>query len=91
MNIKLTPEQEKFIEVQVNSRKFASFEDVINRALKLLEYEQWVEETREKIDAGLAELERGEWLDGETVIRGILERFQESKKKRLNIVKLCLI
>ncbi|MGK7920597.1 MAG: type II toxin-antitoxin system ParD family antitoxin [Trichodesmium sp.] len=49
MNIKLTPEQEKFIEVQVNSGKFANFEEVINRALKLLEYEQWVKEKREKI------------------------------------------
>ncbi len=77
MNIKLTPEQEKFIEVQVNSGKFPTSEEVINRALKLLEYEQWVKETREKIDAGLAELDRGEWLDGEVFVGGILARFEE--------------
>lgn len=84
MNIKLTLEQEKFIEVQVNSGKFASFEEVINRALKLLEDEEWVEETRERIDAGLAELERGEWLDGEVVVGGILARFEEGKKSVKN-------
>ena len=80
MKMKLTPEQEKFIEVQVNSGKFATFEEVINRALKLLEYEQWVKETREKFDAGFAELERGEGLDGEAVVRGILERFGDRQK-----------
>ena len=82
MNIKLTPEQEKFIEVQVNSGKFATFEEVINRGLKLLEYEQWVKETREKIDAGLVELDRGEGLDGEAVIMDILNRFKAAREER---------
>ncbi len=54
MNIRLTPEQEKFIEVQVNSGKFTTFEEGIDQAFKLLEYQQWIEETREKIDAGVA-------------------------------------
>ncbi|MGD1698328.1 ribbon-helix-helix domain-containing protein [Dapis sp. BLCC M229] len=76
MNIKPTPEQEKFIEVQVNSEKFVTFEEAIDKALKLLEYQQWIEETGEKIDADFAELDRGEGLDGEVVIMEILNRFK---------------
>ncbi|MDY7004676.1 MAG: type II toxin-antitoxin system ParD family antitoxin [Cyanobacteriota bacterium] len=83
MNIRLTPEQEKFIEVQVNSGKFATFEEAIDRALKLLEYQQWMEETREKIDAGVAELDRGEGLDGEVVIMDILNRFKAAREERV--------
>ncbi|MGK7923140.1 MAG: type II toxin-antitoxin system ParD family antitoxin [Trichodesmium sp.] len=82
MNIRLTPEQEKFIEVQVNSGKFATFEEAIDKALKLLEYQQWIEETREKIDAGVAELDRGEGLDGEVVIMDILNRFKAAREER---------
>ncbi|MGK7920920.1 MAG: type II toxin-antitoxin system ParD family antitoxin [Trichodesmium sp.] len=82
MNIRLTPEQEKFIEVQVNSGKFATFEEAIDKALKLLEYQQWIEETREKIDAGVAELERGEGLDGEVVMMDILNRFKAAREER---------
>ena len=82
MNIKLTLEQEKFIEVQVNSGKFATFEEVINRALKLLEYEQWVKKIREKIDVGVVELDRGEGLDGEMVIMDILNRFKTARDQR---------
>ncbi len=82
MNIRLTPEQEKFIEVQVNSGKFATFEEAIDKALKLLEYQQWIEETREKIDAGVAELDRGEGLDGEVVIMDILNRFKAARKEK---------
>ncbi|GGA12241.1 type II toxin-antitoxin system ParD family antitoxin [Okeania sp. KiyG1] len=72
MNIKLTPEQEKFIEIQVNSGNFATFEEVIDKAFKLLEYQQWMEETPEKIDSGVAELDRREGLDGEAVVMDIL-------------------
>lgn len=82
MNIRLTPEQEKFIEVQVNSGKFATVEEAIDKALKLLEYQQWIEETREKIDADLAELDRGEGLDGEVVIMDILNRFKAAREER---------
>ncbi|MEB3339982.1 type II toxin-antitoxin system ParD family antitoxin [Okeania sp.] len=82
MNIRLTPAQEKFIEVQVNSGKFATFEEAIDKALKLLEYQQWLEETREKIDAGVAELDRGEGLDGEVVIMDILNRFKAAREEK---------
>ncbi|MEQ8758017.1 MAG: hypothetical protein RID09_31475 [Coleofasciculus sp. G1-WW12-02] len=53
------------------------------RLLKKLqgEYEQWIEETRTKIDVGIAELDRGEGLDGDAVVAGILERFKQAHEE----------
>lgn len=69
------------------SGKFADREEVIDTAFRLLEklqgeYEQWIKETREKIDIGIAELDRGEGLDGEAVVAGILERFKQARQNR---------
>ncbi|MEG3941460.1 MAG: type II toxin-antitoxin system ParD family antitoxin [Microcoleus sp.] len=87
MSISLKPEHEQFIQSQVASGKFANREEVIDTAFRLLEklqgeYEQWIKETREKIDIGIAELDRGEGLDGEAVVAGILERFKQARQNR---------
>lgn len=86
MKITLNSQQEIFVESQINSGKFTNADEVINTAFQLLEkmneeYEQWVEETREKIDVGWAELDRGEGLDGETVVREILDRFKVAREE----------
>jgi len=65
MNITLKPEQEQFIQSQIERGIFANAEEAIAAALNLLEeqstsYEQWLKETREKVEIGLEELERGE-------------------------------
>jgi len=65
MNITLKPEQEQFIQSQIERGIFANAEQAIEVALRLLEeqsrgYEEWVEETRAKIEVGMAQLERGE-------------------------------
>jgi antitoxin ParD1/3/4 len=65
MNITLKPEQEQFIQSQIERGIFANPEQAIEAALRLLEeqsigYEQWLEETRQKVEIGLAQLERGE-------------------------------
>ena len=87
MNINLKPEHEQFIQSQVASGKFANREEVIDTAFRLLEklqgeYEQWIKETREKIDIGIAQLDRGEGLDGEAVVAGILEKFKQARQNR---------
>ncbi|MEC4891484.1 MAG: type II toxin-antitoxin system ParD family antitoxin [Oscillatoria sp. PMC 1051.18] len=83
MSIILKPEHEQFIQSQVASGKFANQEEVLDTAFRLLEklhgeYEQWLEETRNKVKVGITELDRGEGLDGEAVITEILERFQQA-------------
>ena len=57
---------------------------MITEALQLLEqrdkhYQQWVEETREKVQVGIAQLERGEGIDGEEVFRELLAEVEEAK------------
>ena len=87
MSISLKPEQEQFIQSQVATGRFSNPQEVIDAAFRLLEklydeYEQWIEETREKIDIGIAELDRGEGLDGEAVVAGIMERFKQASQDR---------
>ncbi|MBN3927553.1 type II toxin-antitoxin system ParD family antitoxin [Nostoc sp. NMS4] len=85
MNIELKPEHEQFIQAQIASGKFTNADEVLDLAFQLLEklnseYVQWVEETRQKVDVAIAEIERGEVLDGETVVMQILEKFQKARE-----------
>ncbi|MGV0024769.1 type II toxin-antitoxin system ParD family antitoxin [Phormidesmis priestleyi] len=82
MNITLKPEQERFIQQKLQSGQYQSVDVVIIAALRLLEerdktYEQWVIETRKKVEVGLAELERGEGIPLEEV----MSRFQDKIRK----------
>ena len=54
MNIRLKPEDEQLIQGQIAQGKYQNPEDVISKALKLLEesekeYQEWVAETRQKV------------------------------------------
>ncbi|MDJ0689728.1 MAG: type II toxin-antitoxin system ParD family antitoxin [Xenococcaceae cyanobacterium MO_188.B32] len=85
MNIQLKPEHEKFIQAQIASGNYNSEEEVVDIAFKLLEklqseYIEWIEETRQKVNVAIAEIERGEGLDGETVVNDILERFKKARE-----------
>lgn len=82
MTIQLKPEQENFIKAQVASGKYNSPEEVVEKMFFVFErfqdqYEEWIRETRQKVDIAIAEIERGEGIDGETVIAEILERFKK--------------
>lgn len=79
MNITLKPEQEALIHAKLQSGQYQTVDDVIQAALDLLDeqdkaYEQWLIETREKVDEGIASLERGEGIDGETFVNQLLRR-----------------
>ncbi|MEG4306863.1 type II toxin-antitoxin system ParD family antitoxin [Microcoleus sp. D3_18a_C4] len=92
MNITLKPDHNKFIEAQVQSGKYSSVDEVIAAALELLAdrsdrqqsdlYQEWVDETRPKVAAGLAQLERGEGIDGETVIARLREKFRKMRENQ---------
>lgn len=86
MSISLTPDQEHFIQIKLQSGKYRSAEEVIKVALHLLdEYDraqaQWVEEVREKIDAAISASEHTPSVDGETFINQIIERFQNQAQE----------
>jgi antitoxin ParD1/3/4 len=85
MNISLKPEHEQFIQAQIASGKFANVDEVIDLAFKLLEkldneYIQWLEQTRQKVEVGLAQIERGEVIDGEVVIDRLREKLRKARE-----------
>ena len=87
MNISFKPEHEQFILAQIATGKYTKPEEVIDVAFRLLqklnnEYAEWIDKTRQKVDVAIAELERGEGLDGETVVTEILERFQRAREEK---------
>jgi antitoxin ParD1/3/4 len=92
VNFEPTPEQQRFIEASVRSGRFRDVNEVLREGLELLKaheasqrrrYEAWLADTRQKIQEGLDELERGEWVDGEEVFRRMHERIEEHRRREL--------
>jgi antitoxin ParD1/3/4 len=80
MTIHLKPEQEHLIAEALRSGAYSSTEDVIDRALEVLqEQDEWLSANRQIIDAkirnGVAELERGEGIP-EDELDAYLERLK---------------
>jgi antitoxin ParD1/3/4 len=87
MNIILKPEQEQLIKAKVNSGKYTTVEQVITEALQLLDerdkhYQKWVEDTRKKVAVGLAQLDRGEGIEVQTVINHLKEKIKIAQEKK---------
>ncbi|KYC37319.1 CopG family transcriptional regulator [Scytonema hofmannii PCC 7110] len=83
MNIQLKPEEEQFIQIQIARGKYKNPEAVISKALKLLGewekgYQNWVEETRQKVEVAAEQLDRGEGIDGEIVV----ERLRKARENQ---------
>ena len=84
MPITLNKQQEEFIAAQLAQGNFSHPDEVVNAAFKLLEklqteYQDWLTETRAKVQSAALELDNGEGLDGETFVLDILERFHQAK------------
>jgi antitoxin ParD1/3/4 len=86
MNLTIKPELETFIQQEMLSGKYASPNEVIEAALNLLEqqksYDDWVTEVGEKIDVAVAQLDRGEGLDGQEVIDNLRSKLRKAKEAR---------
>lgn len=86
MNVSLTPELEKYIQSKVESGRYTSASEVVREALRLLEQkeqerEQALREFRAELDDGLAELNRGEWVEGEEVFARLREKSRLRRAK----------
>jgi len=73
LNVSLTPELENFVASRVASGRYLTASEVVRDGLRLLEERQHLSEealagVRQKIEEGLASLDRGEGLDGESVL-----------------------
>jgi antitoxin ParD1/3/4 len=82
MKIALKPEEEQLIQEKLKSGKYATAYEIIVEALRLLDerdkqYEKWVEEVREKVAIGMAQLDGGEGIDGEVVIASLRDKLKK--------------
>jgi antitoxin ParD1/3/4 len=78
----ITPEHEKLIQNHLDTGRYSNAEEVLEIALQLLtrldtENQVWIEETRNQIAIGIAELDRGEGVDGPTVMNQYLQKFKK--------------
>ena len=95
MSITLNTAQEKIVAELIATGSFNTADEVLQTALQLLErerqsYRSWVATTREQVKEGIESLdsakptlrERGEGVDGETVVNELLAKLQQAKEAR---------
>jgi antitoxin ParD1/3/4 len=81
----ITPEHEQLIQKHLNTGRYSNAEEVLVIALVLLsrldvEYQSWIEEIRQQLAIGIAELDRGEGVDGQIIMEQYLQQFQAAKQ-----------
>jgi antitoxin ParD1/3/4 len=87
MSITLNSEQETIVANLIATGSFQTADEVLQVALKLLEterksYQLWVAQTREQVREGIESLDRGEGVDGETVVNDLLAKLRQAKEVR---------
>ena len=88
MAIDLKPEQQRVIDLAVGSGAYQSPDEVIDQAFEIIReqlgLEDWMLEQREAVAAhiakGFAQAERGELIDGDTVLEVLRQRHAERLK-----------
>ena len=67
MNVRLTPELERFVQAQVTSGRYASVDDALNAAVALLQTDDQLPDDLDKlrsiVDVGLAEADAGQFVE----------------------------
>ena len=84
MNVTLSGKVEEFVLEEVTSGRYESAQEVVREGLRLLHEHSLLEERRrirlnEKIDEGIAQLDRGEGGPGDQAFRALWEK---SRKRR---------
>ncbi len=90
MNVNLTPELEALVQRKVESGLYNNQSEVVREALRLLAQQDRLgeahgEKLRGALAKGLAQADRGELVDGPSVvreIRGALRKRKKAHKKR---------
>ena len=85
MSITLNLEQEAIVTNLIATGSFQTADEVIQVALKLLEterksYQLWLDKTQEQVREGIDSLDRGEGVDGETVVKELLVKLRQAKE-----------
>jgi antitoxin ParD1/3/4 len=88
MSITLNTEQETIVANLIATGSFQTADEVLHVALTLLErerqsYQTWVARTRDLVKEGIESLDRGEGVDGETVVNDLLAKLRQAKEVKL--------
>jgi antitoxin ParD1/3/4 len=87
LNVSLTPDLSRFVENRVRSGKYQTASEVVREALRLLEGRDQappagVEELKRDIAVGLAQLRRGDRVDGEEFFARLFRRRRGKSSRR---------
>lgn len=83
MIINLNPETEQLINYLLATGNYQDVDDIIKKAFMLLiDRERRLEELKQKIDVGLAQIERGEVVDGEVVMARLQEKIRQAREEK---------
>ena len=87
MTVNLTPDLEQLVENKVQSGRYNSASEVVLDALRLMEQKDELRSTqlhelRSRIDEGLAQAERGEGVDGDVFIQGLIDDLDSREANR---------
>ncbi len=92
MNITLLPEHEEFVQDRLQTGQYKTIDEIFSHAIALLIESDiecdddlvfeasWVESTRQKIDAARDSIKVNGGNDGETVVAGLIDRYQQARK-----------
>jgi antitoxin ParD1/3/4 len=87
MNVSLTPELEKLVAQKVQSGRYQSASEVVREGLRLLEDQDRLratrlQEVRRKIQVGLDQLDRGEGISRDKVLKGLNRKSAAARRKQ---------
>lgn len=81
MNITLRPEQQEFLQTQLESGAYVNPDDLINEAIALFAVKhQKLRELKQMIAIGTEQIQRGEVTDGEEVFDRLQAKYRFSSE-----------
>jgi antitoxin ParD1/3/4 len=86
MNVSLTAQLERYVEDKVRTGSYSSASEVIREALRMLQDQDQLrrarlEQLRKEVAIGLAQADRGEMRDGQTVFSELFARNATARRK----------
>ena len=86
MNVSLTPDLERLVDLKVQTGRYGSASDVVQAALRLMDERDRVQalhqdEIREKIAAGVASLRAGKGVDGDAFMASMDAALAELERR----------
>ncbi len=87
MNVHLTPELEQLVQTKVQSGRYNSASEVVREALRIMEQRDEVrsiqlEELRSRMDRALGEAARGEGVDGDEFMQGMIDELDAAHRRK---------